>query len=150
MSIVRATLFALVLVATVSACGPRATELLRADRQFSDGSWQAARNAYDRLAARADVTPETRAQALTGSAQASVKLGDLPGARDRLERAIVPDLPGITEPALFYLAELLREVDHARALNLYYRAAAGAEKHRGGHFPYRAAMDRILELSMSH
>jgi hypothetical protein len=146
MTIVRAALLTLVLL---SGCGPRANDLLRADRQFSDGSWQAARSAYDRLALRADVSAETRAQALTGSAQASVKLGDLPGARDRLERAIVPDLPGVTEAALFYLAELLRESDHARALNLYYRAAAGAEKHRNGRFPYRVAMDRILQLSMS-
>jgi hypothetical protein len=55
----------------------------------------------------------------------------------------------LIEPVEFELAERLRDRDRARALSLYYRAAGGAEKHRAGGFPYRAAMDRILQLSMS-
>jgi hypothetical protein len=56
---------------------------------------------------------------------------------------------GVIEPIEYELAEKLRERDRARAMSLYYRAAAGAEKNRSGGFPYRAAMDRILQLSMS-
>jgi hypothetical protein len=58
-------------------------------------------------------------------------------------------VPGVIEPIQYELAERLRDRDRARAVSLYYRAAAGAEKHRAGGFPYRAAMDRLLQLSMS-
>ena len=58
-------------------------------------------------------------------------------------------MPGLVEPALFELAERVRNEDRARALSLYYRAAGGAEKYRNGGWPYKAAMDRILQISMS-
>jgi hypothetical protein len=34
-------------------------------------------------------------------------------------------------------------------MSLYYRAAGGAQKYRNGGWPYKAAMDRIVEISMS-
>ena len=49
---------------------------------------------------------------------------------------------------MFYLAEHVRGDDRARSLNLYYRAAAIAERNGGG-FPYKIAMDRIMQLSVS-
>src|SRR5207248_1827207 len=83
-------------------------------------------------AALADASETERVQALTAAARACDKLDDADGARDRLERAVAHEVPGVTEPAMFELAERLRERDRARALSLYYRAAAGAEKHRAG------------------
>lgn len=104
---------------------------------------------FDAVAARPGAAPEERVRALTDGALACERLGDHPGAQARLERAIEPEVPGASEPALFYLAEELRTTQPARALNLYYRAAAGAREHRGGGFPYHDASERILQLSMS-
>ena len=58
-------------------------------------------------------------------------------------------MPGLVEPALFELAERVRNEDANRAMSLYYRAAGGAEKYRNRGWPYQAAMDRILQISMS-
>ena len=102
---------------------------------------------FDRIAARKDASEADRLAALVGAAHACDALGDADGARQRLERAVEHDVPGAVEPVEYELAERLRPIDHARALSLYYRAAAGAEKHRLGGFPYRAAMDRILQMS---
>ena len=63
--------------------------------------------------------------------------------------AVAHDVPGLVEPAQFELAERLRNNDRGRALSLYYRAAGGADKYRNRAWPYKAAMDRILQISMS-
>jgi hypothetical protein len=123
--------------------------LERAQARLAKGGVRDAVRELDAIAARRDATPAERTEALTTAALASDRLGDAAGARRRLERAIEHEVPGVTESALFYLAERLRVEDRGRALNLYYRAAAGAEKHRSGGFPYQAAMDRILQLSVS-
>jgi hypothetical protein len=115
----------------------------------NEGKARAALEQYDTIAARRDVSDGERIEALVGAAHACDQLGDGECARQRLERAVDRDVPGLVEPVEFELAERLRERDPGRALSLYYRAAGGAEKHRAGGFPYRAAMDRILQLSMS-
>jgi hypothetical protein len=131
-------------------CAGSARERLeRAERRLRAGRVVDALATYDELATQAKLAPTDRTEALIGAAQACQRLGDPDGARARLERAVTLDVPGAVEPALFYLAERLAATDHARALNLYYRAAAGAEKHRDRRFPYRAAMDRIVQLSIT-
>jgi hypothetical protein len=144
----------LAVVLAHAGCAGRAkltpiAEIERADRVGRGGTWQAALAALDHVAARTDASTADRVRALTGAAHACDQLGDPDGARRRLEQAITPEIPGVTEPAMYELAEHLRESDRARALSFYYRAAAGAEKHRAGGFPYRAAMDRILQISLS-
>jgi hypothetical protein len=119
-----------------------------ADRRLRLGTARLALDEYDRVAARAP-TPAERVQALRGAARACEALHLEGCARQRLEAAIDPELPGTTEAALFELAELERAHDPARALNLYYRAASSAQKNLGGAFPYRAATERILQLSMN-
>jgi hypothetical protein len=137
------------LVLAVSGCPAARMNLQGAEAQLHAGAFKRALAEYDAIAAHPAATPAERVQALTGAALACDKLGDTIGARERLERAIVPEVPGASEPAMYYLADHLRATDRGRALNLYYRAAAGSEKHRHGGFPYRAAMDRIVQLSMS-
>ena len=143
--------FALVAVALLPSAGCRRPrpDLSVAEKALETGAVGQALAEFDRVAAHKLTPPAERARALTGAALACERLGDGAGAESRLGRAIDPDVPGASEPALFYLAERLRTRDPARALNLYYRAAAGAEQHRGGAFPYRAASERILLLSMS-
>jgi hypothetical protein len=133
----------------LSCARPPSAALNRAAARLKEGRPREALSVYDELATREAVPPRERVRALTGAARACDRLGDADGARARLERAVAIDLPGTTEVALFELAEHVRDRDPARALNLYYRAAAGAEKHLDGRFPYRAAMDRILQLSLS-
>jgi hypothetical protein len=123
--------------------------LTRAESRLSAGQSRAALSDFDHVARARAATPAERVAALTGGALAAEKLGDAPGARRRLERAVELDVAGASEPALFYLAERLRAENRGRALNLYYRAAAGAEKHRGSTFPYREAMERIVQMSMT-
>jgi hypothetical protein len=135
-----------VLVACVVT--PRAA-LERARRELADGRPQRALAAYDEVAARPRVTDEERLAALMGAAHACDRLNDPAAARLRLERAIERDLPGKIETVEFELAERLRDYDPSRALGLYYRAASGAEKNLNGAFPYRAAMDRIMQLSIN-
>jgi hypothetical protein len=120
-----------------------------AQRKLDTGAFVEAQKDFDLLAAQKQMSPVNRARALTGAAQACVRLGRVDDARSRLERAIDPEVPGGSEAALYELAELERGHDRARALSLYYRAAAGAEKNLAGGFPYRSAMNRILELSNS-
>jgi hypothetical protein len=144
----RVRCFLVAVVLTAACAAPPRVALGRADRALAAGAWPEALAAYDALAARKDAVPAERALALTGAAQACDHLDDPAGARARLEQAVATEVPGVIEPALYYLAEHLRATDRARALNLYYRAAAGAEKH-GGSFPYRAAMERILQLSLA-
>jgi hypothetical protein len=137
------------LLLLAAACAPSVPALLeRGSLRAQHDDWRAARDSYDTAAARKDATVTERAQAWLGAARACERLEDEAGARARLERAVAADVPGVTEPALFYLAELVRPSDRARALNLYYRAAAGAEKHGGG-FPYKEAMDRIVQMSLT-
>jgi hypothetical protein len=156
---VRPTAAALRVAALASACVilgacPRpardpASALDDAQKKVERGEWRAALLDFDVVAARVNDPPRARVRAWIGAALACQHLADESGARRRLEAAVAADLAGESEPAMFYLADLLRVEDRARALNLYYRAAAGAEKNRAGGFPYRAATDRILELSMS-
>jgi hypothetical protein len=140
----------LVLLAlALAACpAPRPTiesAAARADR----GEWRAALADYDAIVQARATQAGDRVRAWTAGALVCERLRDAGGARRRLEAAVAADVAGQSEPAMYHLADLLRDEDRARALNLYYRAAAGAEKHRSGGFPYRAAMDRILQLSMT-
>jgi tetratricopeptide (TPR) repeat protein len=143
---VRALLLGLALL--VVGCHPPAASLADGQRAFSEGRWSTALADFDRVAART-ADPAERARALTGAALACEKLGRVDEAQRRLERAIDPEVPGASEVALFQLAELLRTRDRARALNLYYRAAAAAEHNLHGAFPYHAATERLLQLSLS-
>jgi len=138
---------ALVLGLAAACPVPPARGLADARARLARGEVKHALADLDRLGARRDVPPAERVEAWTEGARACERLGDEPGARARLEQAVQAEVPGASEPAMYYLADRVRFEDRARALNLYYRAAAGAEKHRARGFPYRAAMDRILELS---
>jgi hypothetical protein len=135
--------------AALGCAGTARHALDRAQAEAGAGHARAALSRFDAAAARADASPAERLEALVGAAHACDALHDASGARARLERAVELDVPGAVEPVEYELAERLRDEDHGRALSLYYRAAAGAERHRAGGFPYRAAMDRILQMSMS-
>jgi hypothetical protein len=132
----------------LAGCHAPSASLAGADRQLRAGASDRALAQYDRIAAQAR-TPAERVEALRGGARACLQLGRADAARERLERAVEPEVPGASEAALFELAELLRDRDRARALNLYYRAAAGAEHNLAKGWPWKAATDRILQLSMS-
>jgi hypothetical protein len=140
---------ALYALAIVALLGCRTGSLDDARRRLDTGATIGALREYDAIAARSSASPDTRARALTGAAIALEKLSRFGEARARLERAVELDVPGASEPAMFYLAELERDRDRARALQLYYRAAAGAEKNLAGGFPWQAATNRLLELSKS-
>ncbi len=134
----------------LAACPPpRALELAQAEARLEHGDWRGAEHAFDEISARPTASARERVRAWTGAGVAADKLGDGHGACARFSLAAAADLPGESEPAMYHLADCLRDDDRARALNLYYRAAAGAEKYRSSGFPYRAAMDRILQLSMT-
>jgi hypothetical protein len=146
----RLTVLLLVSLSLAAACAGTPRQAIdRAAVDAHAGRAQAALQRYDATAARKDASDLERLDALVGAAHACDALGDSDGARARLERAIEHDVPGAVEPVEYELAERLRDHDHARALGLYYRAAAGAEQHRAGGFPYHAAMDRILQMSLS-
>jgi hypothetical protein len=148
MRLVRSFPALVVLLVLAAACAHTKEELADAERRLERGELGLALAEFDRVAARAKAPPADRVRAWTGGALACQRWHDLPGARARLEQAARSDIPGASEPAMYYLADLIRFEDRARALNLYYRAAAGAEKHRARGFPYQAAMDRILQLSI--
>jgi hypothetical protein len=122
--------------------------LEKADKRARENDLPGALKLYDRVAARKDARPRDQVQALLDGADVCDRMGDSNGARTRLERGMAIEAPGLTEKAMYYLAEHIRMSDRARALNLYYRAAASAERHGGG-FPYKSAMDRIMQLSLS-
>jgi len=133
----------------VGGCvAPRAA-LERAQADAQAGRAAQALRRFDAVAARKDAGDAERMAALMGAAHACDALHDEACARARLERAIARDVPGLVEPALFELAERVRNEDRGRAMSLYYRAAGGAQKYRNGGWPYHAAMDRIVELSLS-
>jgi len=144
---------ALVLAAcagTLAACaGTPEVALARARADAQAGRAAVALRRFDAVATRKDVSDAARLDALLGAARACDALRDEPCARARLERAVAHDIPGLVEPALFELAERVRIEDANRAMSLYYRAAGGAEKYRNRGWPYQAAMDRILQISMS-
>jgi tetratricopeptide (TPR) repeat protein len=139
---------ALPIVLVLAGCVAPRVVIERAQRALDAGRARQALADFDRVAARPKLDDRERLAALVGAAHACDALGDGAGALARLERAIARDVPGEIEPVEYELAERLREHDHARALGLYYRAAAGAERNRAGGFPYRAAMDRILQMSL--
>jgi hypothetical protein len=138
---------AVILLVVACATPRQAIERAQADAQA--GRQRRALERFDAVAARKQLSDAERIEALLGAAHACDALKDDACARARLERAVEKDVPGIVEPALYELAERVRNDDRARALSLYYRAAGGAEKYRGGGFPYKAAMDRILQISLS-
>ena len=139
---------ALVATALVACATPEsALERARADAQA--GRAALALRRFDAVAARKDAGDAVRIDALLAASRACDALHDEACARARLERAIARDVPGLVEPAEFELAERLRTEDSARAMSLYYRAAGGADKYRHRAWPYQAAMDRILQISMS-
>jgi hypothetical protein len=140
----------MVLMLLVACASTPRVALDHAKRQLSGGEARPALASYDGIAARAGISDDERLEALLGAAHACDRLNDPAGARERLERAVERDVPGKIEAVEFDLAERLRDRDRARALGLYYRAAAGAQKNLSGAFPYRAAMDRILELAIDH
>lgn len=140
---------ALVSLALLAGCiAPRAA-LDRAQAEAQAGRAAVALRHFDAVAARKDASDAERIDALMGAARACDALHDEACARARLERAIAKDVPGLVEPALFELAERVRNEDRGRAMSLYYRAAGGAQKYRNGGWPYKAAMDRIVEISLS-
>ena len=146
----RARLLVLSALVAVGACaGTPRVALERAQADAQAGRAQVALRRFDAVAARKDAGDAERFEALMGAAHACDALHDEACARARLERAIQRDVPGLVEPALFELAERVRNEDRGRAMSLYYRAAGGAQKYRNGAWPYQAAMDRILEISMS-
>lgn len=134
----------------VGACAgtPRAA-LERAQADAQAGRAAVALRRFDAVATRKDAGDAERIEALVGAARACDALHDEACARARLEAAVARDVPGLVEPALFELAERVRNEDRGRAMSLYYRAAGGAQKYRNGGWPYKAAMDRIVEISMS-
>lgn len=138
-----------VCLALVAACATPKVALERAQADAQAGRAAAALHGFDAVAARKDASAPERIAALVGAAHACDALHDEPCARARLERAITYDVPGAVEPALFELGERLRLDDRDRALTLYYRAAGGAQKYRNGGWPYQAAMDRIVQISLS-
>jgi hypothetical protein len=143
-------LTALVAVVAVGGCaGTPKVALERAQADAQAGHAAEALRRFDAVAARKDAAAGERIEALLGAMHACDALHDDACARARLERAVADDVPGLVEPALFELAERVRNEDRGRALSLYYRAAGGAEKYRNGAWPYKAAMDRILQISMS-
>jgi hypothetical protein len=145
-----AVVAAAVAVAALPACaGTPDVALARARADAQAGRAAVALRRFDALAARKDASDAVRIDALVGAAHACDALHDEACARARLERAITHDVPGLVEPALFELAERVRLDDRDRAMSLYYRAAGGAEKYRNRGWPYQAAMDRILQISMS-
>ncbi len=138
-----------VALALVAGCATPKLALERAQADAQAGRVRRALGRFDAVAARKDASEGERIEALLGAAHAGDALHDDACARARLERAIVHDVPGAVEPALFELAERLRVDDRDRAITLYYRAAGGAQKYRNGGWPYKAAMDRIVQLSLS-
>lgn len=146
----RARLLVLSALCAAAACaGTPRVALERAQADAQAGRAELALRRFDAVAARKDAADAERIAALLGAAHACDALHDEACARARLERAIARDVPGLVEPALFELAERVRNEDRGRAMSLYYRAAGGAQKYRNGAWPYQAAMDRILEISMS-
>ncbi len=133
----------------VAACATPTVAIERAQADARAGRARQALGRFDAVAARKDTSDAIRVEALLGAAHACDALHDEPCARARLERAIEHDVPGVVEPALFELAERVRNEDRGRAMSLYYRAAGGAQKYRNGAWPYQAAMDRIVEISLS-
>jgi hypothetical protein len=129
----------------VAGCAPT---LADAERLAATGRAVDAARAFDRIAASSPTGSAAKVRALTRSAELAIARGDERAARERLEAAIAPELPGESEPALYLLARLLERTDRPRALSLYYRAAASAERHRGRGSPYPEATGRILQLSM--
>jgi hypothetical protein len=132
----------------LAGCAAPKLMLEQADKRARENDLHGALKLYDRVAARKDARPRDQVQALLDGADVCDRLEDSGCARKRLERAITIDALGLTEKAMFYLAEHLRRSDRPRAMNLYYRAAALAERNGRG-FPYKIAMDRIMELSVS-
>ncbi len=143
----QAALVSMTLVLVACATPEVALEHARADAQAGHAALALRR--FDAVVARKDATDAVRIDALLGATHACDALHDEACARVRLERAVARDVPGLVEPALFELAERVRNEDSARAMSLYYRGAGGAEKYRNRAWPYQAAMDRILQISMS-
>ena len=150
MTLLRLLATTLVLLAAAPLCGgcrneraaiEEASALVRAGR-VADG-----RARFERLAGSRD--QRTRVLASLGAARASFQLRDEPSWRRWLERAAAdPEVPGASEEAYFELAEMLRrDGDRSRALNFYYRAAAGAERERR-RFLYQRAIQAIAAMGM--
>jgi len=131
----------------LAACKPDGRALEEAERWLRVGRFVDARNQYVDLTASHDA--RVRVLAMVGAARSSARLRDHNGARLWLERAVaLPEVPGASEEAYFEYAEHLRaDGDHARALNFYYRAAAGAEKYRSRGWPYQQAITAIATMS---
>ncbi len=122
--------------------------LERADARAREDDLPRALKLYDQVATRKDSTVKQKLQALLDGADVCDRMHDDGGAQSRLEKGILLESPGLTERAMFFLAEHIRASDRARAMNLYYRAASRAEQNGRG-FPYKTAMDRIIQLSAS-
>ncbi len=117
-----------------------------AERRATAGDVARALDDYERAAKHRRATADQRVRALVAAGLLHQRGGNTLAARLRFERAASLAVVGQSEVACFYLAEILRSEDRARALNLYYQAAAGAEQHLSSRFPYRESMARIAEL----
>ncbi len=134
---------------TATGCFAPAVTLNHAQEASVRGDFRRAESLYDRVAAHGGVSPAERSRARLDGGRAALKLGDRAGAEQRLDAAAQLDVGGVSEIALFELAELVRAHDRARAQQLYYRAAAAAER-RDQSYPYREAMARLLEMSLAN
>ena len=112
----RARSFVLSTLLLLCACaGTPRVALDRAQADAQAGRAAVALRRFDAVAARKDAGDAERIDALLGAARACDALSDDACARARLERAIARDVPGLVEPALFELAERVRNEDRGRA-----------------------------------
>src|SRR5262249_46596776 len=97
------------LVLLLAACAPTPAALMkRGEAQMADGDPRSARISFDRGSRHEKATLEQQQRALLQAALAADRANDPEGCRERLERAIEIDVPGVTEVALFELAERIR------------------------------------------
>ncbi len=143
MSARRVALIALAL----SGCFAPVDALLRANKASQGGDFRRAETLCDRVAIHPGVGVAEKARARLEGGHAALRLGDRAGAESRFDAAVQLDVAGISDGAMYELAELIVPRDRARAQQLYYRAAAAAER-RGRVYPYREAMARLVEMSI--
>ena len=139
----------LVPLVLVAGCLGGEARLNRARDALSAGKPALAERRYAALCDGRDGDPRLQIRACLGAARAAAALRDGDAERRFLERAAdLPEVPGLSAEAYFALAERLREGDHARALNFYYRAAAAAQRDQRRDL-YERSVAAIARLGMS-
>jgi hypothetical protein len=147
--VVASLVLALSLVAA-PACIDGEAALHRAARELREGQSARARDLYVELAGSAK-SPSLRVRAALGAARASRAMKDDAAVMRWLrDAAAVPAVAGVSEEAYLEYADALRlEGERSQALNYYYRAAAGAERHLNRGYIYERAIQAITALGMS-